>query len=65
MPRQWNTWLERSQRMQMCSNPSCDGPNSLKQVMALPNAQQYVRVLRVLGDDQYKWMTHATVGGSR
>ena len=54
VPRRWRSRLERSPRKRKfgCSNPSRDRPKSQNQVVtaALPNARQYVRVSRVLGD---------------
>ena len=42
----------------MSSNPGCDRPKSLKQMVSiqLPNDRQQVRVSRFLGDDHFKWI---------
>ena len=43
---------------------SRDGPKSLNEVViaSLPNAQQQLRVSRVLGDNPFKRMTRVMVG---
>ena len=67
--RRWHSRLERFPRMRKvrCSNPSCDGPNSLKQVVTVPqlNARQQVWVSWVLGDEHYKRMNRVTASVAR
>ena len=49
----WRNQLKRSSRMRKvgCSNPSSYRLKSIKQTASLLNAEQQVRVSRVLGDD--------------
>ena len=50
------------------SNPGCDTPKSLKQVVTAPlsSARQQEQVSRVFGDDQlYKRMTRVTIRVAR
>ena len=61
IPWLWHSGLESSPRKRKvgCSNPRRDRSKSEKQVVTAPllNAQQTVRVSRVLGDDHYKRMS--------
>ena len=49
------------------SDPLCDSVIRADWVVTapLPNAQQQVRVSRVLGDDHFKWRTRITVNLAR
>ena len=50
-----------------CSNPNCDRPKLLKQVVIAPllNVRQRVRVSQFLVDDHYKRMSPVTGGVAR
>ena len=66
MSRQSRSRLERSpcNGKFLCSNSGRDGSKFVKQIVTapLPNARQWVRVSRILGDDHYKQMPRVTVG---